>query len=144
MMNIRQIRKVIYIVVSISQSNSDDISNEKASISFPPFLKDASNMVTVFPQQNLSRLLQVGMGSDQILPEVLRHSGSCLVNHSFYHFIVFIIWMLSSTLNREISSHNNIPPDEDAYTVISSFQGCVSVLEDLPKTGLHFQPLWRA
>lgn len=88
MMNIRQIRKVIYFVVSISQSNSDDIPNEKVSISFPPFLKDASHTITIFQQQSLSRLLQVGMGSDQIFSEVFRHSGSCLINHSFCYFIV--------------------------------------------------------
>jgi hypothetical protein len=101
MMNIRKIRRVIYFVVSISQSNSDDIPNEKGSISFPPFLKDASYTITTFQKQSLSRLLQVAMESDQILSEVLRHSVSCLIDQSF-----FIIWMLSSTLNRITSSHH--------------------------------------
>ena len=53
---------------------------------------------SLFRQQSLSRLLQVGMGSDQVLPEVLRYLGSCLVSHSFCHFIVSIVWMLSSML----------------------------------------------
>jgi hypothetical protein len=70
-MNMRQIRRVIYLVVSISQSNSDDIPNEKGSISFPPFLKDAYYTLIIFQQQGLARLLRVGMGPDQILPKVL-------------------------------------------------------------------------
>lgn len=69
-MNIRKIRRVIYFVVSISQSNSDDIPNEEVSISFPPFLKDASYTIAIIQQQSLSRLLRVAMGFDQTLPEV--------------------------------------------------------------------------
>ena len=110
-MNIRKIRRVIYFVVSISQSNIDDIPNEKGSISFPPFLKDASYWMIIFQQQSLLRLLRVAMGFDQNLPELFRHSGSYFINHSFFHFIVIIIWMLSSTLNRKTSSHHIYYPN---------------------------------
>jgi len=146
-MNIRQIRRVTYLVVSISQSNSDDIPNEKVSISFPPFLKDTSYTITISRQQSLSRLLQVGMGSDQILPEVLLHSGSCLINHSFCHFIVSIIWLLSSMLNRKTSSHQMIARMKmlplsfllfkDTFQFSNIFRRQVFIFNHRGKHGLH-------
>ena len=38
----------------------------------------------------------------------------------------------------------NDSPEEDISTIISPFQGYVSVLEYPPKTGLHSRPWWRA